>query len=146
MHFNFARLQKRFLFYWSRLVNLGADADRFQVILFTMDPERDTPSQLKSYVSVFDPTFLGVSTDLKQTRLVADEFHVYYKKVPTATSYTMEHTALSYLFDQKGKLRLAVRYDFSPNQVTQDVRKLLSAQPGHRLPSLAESRLLASPV
>lgn len=104
---------------------LGPDASRLQVIFFTVDPERDTPSRLRTYVSSFDLSFIAISTNALQTRQVADEFHVQYRKVPTSESYTVDHTALSYLFDPEGHLRLTVRYDFSPNQVVNDVRKLL---------------------
>lgn len=104
---------------------LGPDASRLQVIFLTVDPERDSPSRLKSYVSSFDSSFVAISTSLLQTRQVADEFHVEYRKVAAGESYTVDHTARAYLFDPGGHLRLTVRYDFSPNQVVSDIRKLL---------------------
>jgi len=107
--------------------SLGKDGDRLQVIFVTVDPERDTPQVLKSYTAAFDPGFLGLSTDLENTRKTADAFRVYYAKVPTGSSYTMDHTAISYLYDPAGKLRLAVRPEASVADVTQDVRTLLQS-------------------
>lgn len=107
--------------------SLGADGDRLQVIFVTVDPERDTPQVLKSYTAAFDPGFLGLSADLDTTRKTADAFRVYYAKVPTGSSYTMDHTAISYLYDPAGKLRLAVRPEASVAEVVQDVRILLKS-------------------
>lgn len=107
--------------------SLGADGDRLQVIFVTVDPERDTPQVMKSYTTAFDPSFLGLAADLDTTRKTADAFRVYYAKVPTGSSYTMDHTAISYLYDPSGKLRLALRPEASVEDVTQDVRALLKS-------------------
>ena len=105
--------------------NLGADGGRLQVIFVTVDPERDKPKVLKNYVASFDSGFLGLYGDKKRTRQVADAFHIYYRKVPTGSSYTMDHTAITYVFDTQGKLRLAVRHEQTPEQITADLRLLL---------------------
>jgi len=107
---------------------LGQEADRLQVIFVTVDPERDTPSMLKSYTAAFDPSFIGLSADLATTRKTADEFHIYYAKVPTGSSYTMDHSAITYLIDPFGKLRLAVRPAATVEEVAQDVRTLLKTR------------------
>jgi protein SCO1 len=104
---------------------LGADADRLQVIFVTVDPERDTADLLKNYTAAFDPSFLGLRGDAARTAVVAREFKVFYQKVPTGSSYTMDHTALTYVFDAKGQLRLAVKHAQSADEVAGDLKLLL---------------------
>lgn len=90
---------------------LGTDGDRFQALFITVDPERDTPEVLKAYTAAFDPSFIGLYGDAQRTAETAKDFKVYYKKVPTGASYTMDHTSLSYVYDSQGKLRLALRHE-----------------------------------
>lgn len=104
---------------------LGPDGNHLQVVFVTVDPERDKPAILKAYTSVFDPSFLGLSGDLKQTARTAEEFKIYFKKVPTGDSYTMDHTSLSYVFDPLGHVRLAVKHAQSASECADDIRKLL---------------------
>jgi len=105
---------------------LGQDANRLDVAFITVDPERDTPEILDAYVKAFDPAFVGLYGDAAQTRKTAQEFKVYYAKVPTGSSYTMDHTALTYVFDAKGKLRLALRHNQTAEEVAHDVRRVLA--------------------
>lgn len=105
---------------------LGPDADRVQVIFITVDPERDTPDLLRDYTKAFDPRFLGLRGDLEATEATAREFKVFYRKVPTGSSYTMDHTALSFAFDPAGRLRLAVSHDADADQVASDLKRLLA--------------------
>ncbi|PKO59352.1 MAG: SCO family protein [Betaproteobacteria bacterium HGW-Betaproteobacteria-13] len=104
---------------------LGDDADKLQVIFVSVDPERDLPGVLKAYTAAFDPDFLGLYTSLEETRKVADEFRVFYRKVPTGGSYSMDHTATSYVFDPAGRLRLAVSYQSPAEAVAADVQTLI---------------------
>jgi len=104
---------------------LGAAADRLQVIFVTVDPERDSGAVLKDYMAAFDASFLALSGDLKQTRETADAFKAYYKKVPTGSSYTMDHSALSYLFDPSGTLRVAMRHEQTAADYAHDIALLL---------------------
>jgi protein SCO1/2 len=106
---------------------LGADGDRLAVVFVTIDPERDTSEVLKAYVSAFDPSFVALRGDAAQTAEVAREFKVFYKKVPTGASYTMDHTALSYVFDPSGRLRLALRHEQDAAQCAADLRQILGA-------------------
>ncbi len=105
---------------------LGADKDKLQVVFITVDPERDTAPMLREYTAAFDPSFLGLSGDLARTRETADEFKVYYKKVPTGGSYTMDHSALSYVFDPQGRLRLALRHEQTADDYAHDIRLVLA--------------------
>lgn len=104
---------------------LGADGERLQVLFVTVDPERDAAPVLKAYMAAFDPSFLALSGDLQRTRDTADSFKAYYKKVPTGSSYTMDHSALSYLFDPSGVLRVAMRHEQTAQDYAHDIALLL---------------------
>jgi protein SCO1 len=106
---------------------LGADGDRLQVIFITVDPERDTQSVLAQYVPGFDPSFVGLYGTPEQTAATAKEFKVFYQKVPgkTETSYTIDHTAGSYVIDQEGRVRLFLRHGGGVDPVVADLKKLL---------------------
>ena len=90
---------------------LGPDGSKLQVLFITVDPERDTQALLAQYVPAFNPAFVGLYGDAGTTAKVAKDFKVFYQKVPgkTAGSYTVDHSAGTYVFDPQGKLRLFVR-------------------------------------
>jgi protein SCO1/2 len=106
---------------------LGPKADQVQVLFVTVDPERDTQELLAQYVPAFHPSFLGLRGDAAATAATAKEFKVFYAKVAGSTpdSYSMDHTAASYVFDRNGKIRLYVRPDQSVAQIAQDISLLL---------------------
>jgi protein SCO1/2 len=106
---------------------LGKDGDAVQVIFITVDPERDTPQLLAQYVPGFDPTFVGLRGSPQETAAVAKEFKVFYQKVPgrTETSYTIDHTAGSYVFDRDGKVRLFVRHGTDVDSLVADLKRLI---------------------
>jgi protein SCO1/2 len=106
---------------------LGPQADRLQVLFITVDPERDTPTLLAQYVPAFDKRFLGLYGDAAATAKVAKDFKVFYQKVPGKTpgSYTVDHTAGSYLFDPQGRVRVFVRHDEGAAPIVHDVKLLL---------------------
>jgi len=109
---------------------LGADGARLQVLFVSVDPQRDGPI-IKQYVSFFDASFIGlVPASEQQLADTARDFNVYYRKVegPTPTSYTMDHTAASYIYDPQGRLRLATRPNESPQDMAADVRLLLDGK------------------
>ena len=109
---------------------MGADGARVQGIFVTVDPERDTAALLKAYVANFGPDIVGLRGTPEQIKAAAKEFKVFYSKVPgkTDTSYTVDHTAGSYVFDAKGKVRLFTRYGTGPQALAEDL-KLLLAEP-----------------
>lgn len=109
---------------------LGSDAERVQVLMVSVDPERDTPQALAKYVTAFDPRFVALRGDLEATRKVAQEFKVYFEKRKQGESYTVDHSAQSYVIDPQGKLRLLVRHDRIPQDLAHDLRALLSRQAG----------------
>jgi len=108
---------------------LGPDADRVQVLFITVDPDRDTAALLRQYVPAFDRRFLGLRGDADATARTAKEFKVIYEKVPGATpgTYTMDHSAGSYVFDPQGRLRLYVANGQGPDVFAHDLRELLRA-------------------
>jgi protein SCO1/2 len=106
---------------------LGKDGDRVQGLFVTVDPQRDTPEVLKAYMGNFDPTFLALYTSPENLEKIAKDFKVYYKKVDgkTPTSYTMDHSAGSYVYDAQGKLRLYTRYGTGADPLAADIKLLL---------------------
>lgn len=104
---------------------LGADGDKLQVVFVTVDPERDTGPLLAEYMRAFDPTFVAVRGNAEQTAKAAKDFKIFYRKVPSGSSYTMDHTALTYVFDANGKIRLALKHEQTAQQVAADVRLLM---------------------
>jgi protein SCO1/2 len=105
---------------------LGELGARLQVVFVTVDPERDTPQVLQAYTKAFDESFLALYGSLDETAELARNFKAYYKKVPTGASYTMDHTALSYVYDPAGQLRVVLRHDQTAEQYAQDLRRLLA--------------------
>ena len=98
-----------------------------QVVFVTLDPERDTAAVLSQYVPAFDPSFVALYGTAEQTAATTKEFKVFYMKVPgkTATSYTLDHTAGTYVFDREGRIRLFIRHGTSIEDIVADVRRLL---------------------
>ncbi|HVZ44549.1 MAG TPA: SCO family protein [Ramlibacter sp.] len=109
---------------------LGADGSRVQGVFVTVDPERDTPQVLKAYVSNFDPNFVALHPSPEQLAAVAKDFKVYYKKVDGKTpgSYTMDHSAASYVYDPAGRLRLYTRYGSGAQALADDLKLLLAGK------------------
>jgi protein SCO1/2 len=110
---------------------LGPAGDKVQGLFVTVDPERDTPEVLKAYMGNFDPTFLALRGTPEQLAEMAKEYKVYFKKAEgkTPTSYTMDHSAASYVYDTQGRLRLYTRYGSGAQALASDL-KLLLAQEG----------------
>jgi len=108
---------------------MGTDGDKLQVVFITVDPERDTPELLKAYMGNFDPTFIALRPTMDQLPQVAKDFKIYYKKVEGKTpgSYSVDHSAGSYVYDPKGNIRLYSRYGNDPQGLTSDFRLLFKA-------------------
>ena len=108
---------------------LGADGAKVQGVFVTVDPERDTPQVLKAYVANFGPDFVALRGTPEQTAAVAKDFKVYYKKVDGKTpgSYTMDHSAASFVYDPQGRLRLYTRYGSGAQALANDLKQLLQA-------------------
>ena len=108
---------------------LGPDAAKVQVVFVTVDPDRDTAPLLASYVTAFDPSFVGLSGDAEAIARTAKEFKVLYQKQPgkTPESYTVDHSAGTFVFDPQGRLRLYVSNGQGPAIFAHDIHELLRA-------------------
>ncbi len=107
---------------------LGADGAKVQVLFVSVDPERDTKEILKQYVTVFNPTFLGLVGDAEATVRAAREFKVYVQKQPPKTpggSYSVDHSAGTFILDQQGRLRLFAQYGVGAAALLGDIKTLL---------------------
>ena len=106
---------------------LGKDAERVQVLMVTVDPERDTPAVLSKYVPAFDPRFLGLYGDAAATQRAAKEFRIFYEKRPGSApgAYSVDHSGQSYVLDTQGRLRLLVRHDRIAQDLAADLAMLL---------------------
>ena len=107
---------------------LGAAGAKVQPVFVTVDPERDTAAVLKDYVRPFGADVVALRGTLEQTKAAARDFKVFFAKVPgkTPDSYTIDHTAGSFVFDTKGQVRLFVRYSGGAEALTDDLKLLLA--------------------
>lgn len=107
---------------------LGSDASRVQVLFVTLDPERDTTELLANYVPKFDPSFVGLRGDAAATAAVAKDYKIFYQKVAGSTpdSYTLDHSAGTYVHDTQGHLRLFIRHGETPQNIADDLKLLLA--------------------
>ncbi len=105
---------------------LGKDAARMQVLLITVDPERDTPAVLSQYMPAFHPDFLGLYGDADATTRTAKDFKVFFQKQPLpGGGYTVDHSAGTYIYDTAGRLRLFAGYGQGAPKLLHDIRLLL---------------------
>lgn len=106
---------------------LGPDGEKMQGLFISVDPERDTAVVMKAYMANFDPSFLALLPTPEELPDLTKAFRIYYKKVPgpTPTSYTMDHSAGSYVYDTQGRLRVYHRYGSGSQALADDVRQLL---------------------
>lgn len=106
---------------------LGEDASDVQVIMISVDPERDTPEHLEDYVGRFDPSFLGVTGTDAEIAAVAESFGVHYarREVPGSTGYLVDHTAAVLVIDREGRLRSLLPNNLTGEQAASDLRQLV---------------------
>ena len=105
---------------------LGVDAAKLQVLLVSVDPERDTPDRLEAYVKNFDPSFIGLRPEPAELEKVVKAFHAIAVKVPTADGkdYTVDHSATIYVYDRRNQLRLIAQPDIAIDAFAADLRRL----------------------
>jgi protein SCO1/2 len=107
---------------------LGEDAAKVDFILVTFDPERDTEARLKEYLNFFDPEFIGLYGDEAQTEQFLQDYGVTIKRIEypnSSTGYLIDHTALIYVIDKEGRLRLTYPYGTDPLMIVDDVNYLV---------------------
>jgi len=109
------------------LTTLGPDADKLNVVFVSVDPERDTPKQLKLYLSNFDTRIQGFTGTPEAIAKTAKEYRVYYQKVPQdGGAYTIDHSSAIYLFDAKGQFVEPIAYQSPPDRAVGQLRKLIA--------------------
>jgi protein SCO1 len=105
---------------------MGPDADRVNAYFISVDPERDTPTAMKDYLSSFDPHLKGLTGDPEVMAKVTAEYRVYAKKVPLKDGdYTMDHTALVYLMDRDGHFVSPFNLKQPPEQAAAELKKYI---------------------
>lgn len=106
--------------------NLGPDADKVQVLMITVDPDRDTQDVLKQYVTAFDPRFLGLRGDAQALKQTADSFKAYYARAAgSSANYSMDHTAAFYILDREGSARVLANNTIGAPALEHDIKALL---------------------
>lgn len=104
---------------------LGPDADKLNFAFVTIDPERDTPAQMKLYLSAFDPHIRGLTGTTAQVARIAKAYGVYYQKVPiVGGGYTMDHSTAVYLMDSRGRFDSVITYQEPSQQAVGQLRAL----------------------
>jgi protein SCO1/2 len=106
---------------------LGNVSDRIQVVFITLDPERDTPAVLKSYVSAFDPRFIALTGTNAQIDAAASSFFVQYARVGTGADYSIDHSTSTYVIDATGRLRLIGGMKTAVDDYAHDLSELAAA-------------------
>lgn len=109
------------------LEKLGPLADGFRVFFVTVDPERDTVSAMADYIGNFDPRIEALVPTPDELQTLARDFRVFHEKVPTSDGgYTMNHTALVYLFDAQGQFAGTLAFEEAGEMKERKLRKLLT--------------------
>jgi protein SCO1/2 len=108
---------------------LGEDADRLAVVFISVDGERDTPDRLASYVTAFDPDFIGLSGTDAEIRQVGQDYGLFFQRSTydnTATDYVVDHTASTFVIGPQGRLRIIYPFGTGPDIIAAGVRSLLA--------------------
>ena len=112
---------------------MGARAKDFQVVFITVDPHRDTPAQLKNYLSSaeFPRGVIGLTGTDAQVSRVAQAYKVYFQKNGTGDAYSVDHSSAIYLMDPKGQFNTVSPYGLTPDQAKDSIVKAMQDQSAH---------------
>ena len=109
------------------LDELGPQRNAVRPVFVTVDPERDTPAVLKSYVTAFDAPILALSGTPEEIAQAAKGYRVYYAKHPEAGGdYSMDHSSVIYVMDPEGRFTASFTQENSPEEIAERLKKLLS--------------------
>ena len=109
------------------MAKLGPEAKSVGVVFVSVDPDRDTPTVLKSYLQSFDAPVVGLSGTPQEVAQAAKDYRVYYAKHPRADGgYDMDHSAVIYVMDPQGRFTATFTPDTSPDEMATRLQKLLS--------------------
>ena len=106
---------------------LGDDANRMQVIMISVDPERDTPDALAKYAAAFNPTFRGITGTKEEIDLVGEPYGLYYQRNEgsAATGYLVDHSTRTFLIGPDGRALVAYPHDAPAESMVSDLEWLL---------------------
>lgn len=108
------------------LNELGDQADDLNVLFISVDPGRDTADLLGTYLSSFHPTITGLTGTPEEIATVAKVYRAYYQRVELENGdYTMDHSAVVYLFDAEGKFVAPFNHKRPPEEAAEDLRAVL---------------------
>lgn len=107
---------------------LGDKAENLQIVFISVDPERDTPQQMKDYLSSdgFPQGTIGLTGTPEQTAQAARAYRAYYEKVGEGEGYTMNHSLTVYLMGPDGEFRTAVAYGLGPDKSTKIIEDAMA--------------------
>ena len=107
---------------------LGSAASQVKVVYVTVDPERDTPEKIQKYVTIFNPSFIGLSGSLEELEPVWKDYGVYREVdqlTASASGYLVTHSSRVYVIDQDGNLRLSYSFGTPTGDILHDLKILL---------------------
>lgn len=109
------------------LRQIGAKAEDVQVLMISLDPERDTPEKLAQYVRQFHPSFIGLTGSKEQLDEVASLYGIYYQKAETdsAAGYLIDHTATLLVLDRDGYLKLVFPFGVTSDEIADDLKYMI---------------------
>ena len=112
------------------LEQLGPLAPRVAPLFISIDPERDTPSALKSYVSAFSPRIIGLTGSPEQIKAATQSFRVYYARSarPAEADYTMDHSTILYLMNPVGQYDTHFPHQAGPGFIAETIRARIQAE------------------
>ena len=107
---------------------MGESADEIRFVFVTLDPERDTPPKLETYLKAFDPKFVGLTGSIDDVSTIAKEFKVIFQRVETTKPgrYSVDHSTGTFVFDKLGRIRLFVPYGKPAEEILEDLQILLN--------------------
>ena len=109
---------------------LGENASEIQVLMVTVDPDRDTPDHLEKYVTTFDTSFIGLTGDITELESIWSDFGVYRKKNENngASGYLVDHASRIYVIDKNGDLRLTFPFGMESEAMAEDLAHLMKSE------------------
>jgi len=111
------------------MVKLGDVAGRVQILMLTVDPQRDAPVRLAAYLTGFNPSFIGLYGDLAATEAAVMEFKSFFSRGKDAHNHgksdVIDHTTGAYVLDPTGKIRLYLKDDASVEGIVSDLKQLM---------------------